>query len=182
VPPSTGFGTQGRLLQQLALVAHEPPAGTHAKAAQRGTPSESCLHVSCVSQLPLQQSHDALHDIVFSLQTSPSGLQPMGFLHTPTMLGGVMSHVTGLPDPPGRPMAPQQSVSWVQRSPTGWQPLAGWQTRTCVGPYGAQRRLQHAPPHAGSPASSGCMAPPAQSAPSARLQFAAPEGGVLHVP
>jgi hypothetical protein len=120
VPPSTGFGTQGRLLQQLALVAHEPPAITHAWAAHRGTPSVSSLHVSCVSQLPLQQSHDALHDMVASLQTSPSGLQPMGFLHTPTMFGGVMLQVTGLPGfAPGRPMAPQQSVSCVQRSPTG---------------------------------------------------------------
>ena len=36
-------------------------------------------------QLPLQQSHDALHDIVASLQMSPSGLQPIGFLHTPRL-------------------------------------------------------------------------------------------------
>jgi hypothetical protein len=135
VPPSTGFGTQGRLLQQFALVAHEPPAITHAWAAHRGTPSESCLHVSWVSQLPLQQSHDALQDIVASLHTSPSGLQPIGFLHTPTVSPGKMLQLTGLPGfAPGRPGPPQQSVSCVHRSPTGWQPLAGWQTRTCVGP------------------------------------------------
>jgi hypothetical protein len=95
VPPSTGFGTQGRLLQQLALVAQEPPAGTHATAAQRGTPSVSGLQVSWVSQLPAQQSHDALQLIVCSLQTSPSGLQLCGFLHTPTVFGAVMLHVTG---------------------------------------------------------------------------------------
>jgi hypothetical protein len=132
VPP--GLGTQGRSLQQFALDAHEPPGMTHVRAAQRGTPRLSCLHVSSFSQLPLQQSHEALHDIVASLQTSPSGLQPMGLVQMPTALGAVMSHVTGLPEPPGSPALPQQSVSCVQRSPTTWQPLAGWQTRTSVGP------------------------------------------------
>jgi hypothetical protein len=33
--------------------------------------------------------------------------------------------VTGLPDPPGKPAEPQQSTSFVHRSPTTWQPLAG---------------------------------------------------------
>jgi hypothetical protein len=84
--------------------------------------------------LPLQQSHEALHDMVASLQTSPSGLHPLGFWQTPTMFGGVMLHVTGFIEPPGSPADPQQSTSFVQRSPTGWQPLAGWQTSTCVGP------------------------------------------------
>jgi hypothetical protein len=73
-------------------------------------------------------------------------------------------------------------VSVVHKSPTGWHPLAGWQMRICVGPYGAQSRLQHAPPQGGSPASRDCMAPLAQIAPSARLQFDDCEGGVLHVP
>ena len=90
--------------------------------------------MSWFSQLPLQQSHDALHDIVASLQTSPSGLQPCGLRHTPTTKGAVMSQVTGVPEPPGRPAEPQQSLSFVHRSPTTWQPLAGWQTRTPVGP------------------------------------------------
>jgi hypothetical protein len=75
--------------------------------------------VSWVSQLPAQQSHDELQDIVLSLQTSPSGLQPMGRRHTPTVLGAVMTHVTGLPDPPGNPAEPQQSPSLRHKSPTG---------------------------------------------------------------
>src|SRR5262245_39952265 len=118
-----GFGTQGRPSQQLALVAHAPPAGTHVRPVQRGTPTLSSLQVSSLLQLPLQQSHDALHDIVASLQTSPSGLQPIGLRQTPTIAGGTMSQVAGLPDPPGRPADPQQSESCVQRSPTTWQPL-----------------------------------------------------------
>jgi hypothetical protein len=116
-PEPLVFGTQGKPLQQLALDAQDWPAPTHAPA-QRGTPTLSCLHVSMVSQLPLQQSHDALHDIVASLQTSPSGLQPMGLRQTPTVAPAVMLHVTGLVGPPGRPLDPQQSVSLVQRSPT----------------------------------------------------------------
>lgn len=112
-----GFGTQGRPLQQFALDAHAPPASTQAPV-QRGMPTLSSLHVSAFSQLPEQQLQDALHDIASSLQTSPSGLQPIGLRHTPTVNGGVMSQVTGLPDPPGRPADPQQSPSCVQRSPT----------------------------------------------------------------
>jgi hypothetical protein len=78
----------------------------------------SCLQVSLVSQLPAQQSHDELHDIVLSLHTSPSGLQPIGLRQTPIVDGEVMTQVTGIPEPPGRPAEPQQSESWVQRSPT----------------------------------------------------------------
>jgi hypothetical protein len=151
-----GFGTHGRPLQQFALVAHASPGFTHCAPAHLGTPTLS------------------------SLQTSPSGLQPIGLRHTPTVKGGVISHVTGWPEPPGRPAEPQQSLSFVQRSPTTWQPLAGWQMRTPVGPYGAQRRLQHAPPQAGiAPMKT---APSSQSMPSVRLQFAEPEGGDEHVP
>jgi hypothetical protein len=128
------FGTQGALPQQLALDAQAPPAATHLAGAQRGTPTLSWWQVSWFSQLPLQQSHDALHDCVFSLQTSPSGLQPIGVRQMPTVLGGVISQVMGFPDPPGKPADPQQSPSRVQRSPTGWHPLAGWQTSTPVGP------------------------------------------------
>jgi hypothetical protein len=90
-----GFGTHGIPLQQFAPEAQASPALAHCIAAQRGTPTASSLHVSSFSQLPLQQSHDALHDMVASLQTSPSGLQPIGFLHVPTTFGAVMSHVTG---------------------------------------------------------------------------------------
>lgn len=76
------------------------------------------MQVSLVSQLPAQQLQLSLHDCVFSLQMSPSGLQPIGFRQTPIAEGGVMSQVTGLPEPPGRPAEPQQSPSLVQRSPT----------------------------------------------------------------
>jgi hypothetical protein len=180
-PVPVVFGTQGRPPQQLALDAHAWPAPTHAPV-QRGTPTLSCLHVSSVSQLPLQQSHDELHDIVLSLQTSPSGLQPIGLRHTPTDPPALLSQVTGLPDPPGRPEAPQQSVSLVQRSPTTWHPLAGWQTKTPVGPQGAQARLQHGPPHSGRPASlvaEPASATPPQIIPSVRPQFAAPPGAAV---
>jgi len=105
-------------LQQFALVAHESPGFAHWAAAQRGTPTLSGLQVSSFSQLPLQQSQDALHDVVASLQTSPSGLHPIGLRQTPTTNGAVMSHVTGLFGWPGRPADPQQSLSCVQRSPT----------------------------------------------------------------
>lgn len=118
------FGTHGSPLQQSALDAHACPAPRHAAAVQRGTPTLSSLQVSCVSQLPAQQSHDELQDIVESLQTSPFGLHPWGFTQTPTVLPGAIEQDTGLPDPPGSPAEPQQSASVVQMSPTGWQPLA----------------------------------------------------------
>jgi hypothetical protein len=140
------------------------------------------LHVSCVSQLPAQQSHDELHDIVLSLHTSPSGLHPIGRRQMPTVAFGAMSHVTGLPDPPGSPEEPQQSWSRVHRSPTTWQPLAGWQTSTPVGPQGAHARLQQGPPHSGKPPSVYTVPPspalPPQSIPSVSPQLAAPPGGV----
>jgi hypothetical protein len=85
-------------------------------------------------QDPLQQSQEALHDMVGSLQMSPSGLQPTGFRQTPTWSGGTMSQVTGTAGPPGSPAEPQQSLSWAQVSPTPRQPLAGRQTSTPVGP------------------------------------------------
>jgi hypothetical protein len=75
--------------------------------------------VSCVSQLPLQQSHDLLHDIVASLQMSPFGLHPDGFWQMPTP-PSVALHVTGPPvGMRGLPADPQQSPSFAQRSPTG---------------------------------------------------------------
>jgi hypothetical protein len=117
LPP--GLGTHGAPLQQSALDAHELPAFTHWAKAQRGTPTLSCLQVSIVSQLPAQQSHDELHDIVLSLHTSPLGLHPIGSRQMPTGPPLLMSQVTGLPDPPAIPIAPQQSTSAVQRSPTG---------------------------------------------------------------
>jgi hypothetical protein len=124
IAPGVGLGTHGVPPQQFALEAHEPPALTHCWAAQRGTPTLSCLQVSSVSQLPLQQSHDELQVVVCSLHTSPSGLQPIGLRHTPTV-PEEMTQVTALPDPPGNPAEPQQSPSFVHKSPTTWQPLAG---------------------------------------------------------
>jgi hypothetical protein len=133
-PPGAGFGTQGRPLQQLALEAHAPPGGTHCRPAQRGTPTESGLQVSSVVHDPLQQSQAALQDTVAGLQISPSGLQPCGLRQVPTALGGPLTQMTGAPASPGSPAEPQQSLSFVQMSPTTWQPLAGRQTSMPVGP------------------------------------------------
>jgi hypothetical protein len=105
-------------LQQFALEAHAPPGSTHWAAAQRGTPMLSCLQVSYFMQLPAQQSHDALQDIVWVLHTSPSGLQLFGLRQTPSGDVPVLTHVTGFPEPPVTPAEPQQSPSAVQRSPT----------------------------------------------------------------
>ncbi len=124
-PASPGFGTQGSPPQQSALEEHACPAPTQLTPVQRGTPMRSVLHVSIVSQLPAQQSHEELHVIVESLQTSPFGLHPVGLRHTPS----VPPEIT---QPPAR--LPQQSESFWHTSPTTWQPLAGWQTSTPVGP------------------------------------------------
>jgi hypothetical protein len=77
---------------------------------------------------------------------------------------------TTLPSP-GNPVpaAPQQSLSTRHRLPSTWQPLAGWQTKTPVGPYGAQRRLQHSPQ-------------PLHTWPSTTPHFAGPVGGSAQVP
>jgi hypothetical protein len=180
-PASPAPGTHGAPLQQLALDAHAPPAETHCAGAQRGTPTLSCRQVSSVSQFPLQQSQDELHEALFSLHTSPSGLHPIGLRHTPTVAGAVITQVTGIPEPPGSPAEPQQSLSVTHRSPTTWHPLAGWQTSTPLGPHGAHARLQHGPPHAGSPASGAAPVPlvpvPPQSCPSTTPQLAGPDGG-----
>jgi hypothetical protein len=56
------LGTHGTLLQQSALVAQAWPAARQATLVQRGMPMSSGRHVSSVSQLPEQQSHDELHD------------------------------------------------------------------------------------------------------------------------
>jgi hypothetical protein len=185
-----GFGTQGAPLQQSALEAQPVPASAHCALAHRGTPSLSCLHVSIVSQLPAQQSHVELHDIVASLHTAPFGsqLRPER-LQMPIVFGAVIAHVTYLPFGAGglgTPMAPQQSWSLVHRSPMVWQPVAGWQTSTPVGPHGAHERLQQPPPHEGTPPSRMTVPPsldvPAQRTPSGIWQFAGPVGGGPQVP
>jgi hypothetical protein len=78
---------------------------------------------------------------------------------------------TTLPSP-GSPLpaTPQQSESLTQRSPSMWQPSAGWQTLTLYGPYGAQSRLQQSP----QPLQTFPSMPP--------LQKLAPAGGAPHVP
>jgi hypothetical protein len=88
----------------------------------------------------------------------------------PTAAPGSFSQTT-LPSP-GRPVfgAPQQSFVSRQRSPFTWQPVAGWQIITPVGPYGAQSRLQQ-------PLQSPHRVP---STPS--LQYVAPDGGAPQVP
>ncbi len=44
-------------------------------------------------------------------------------------------------------------------------PLSGWQTITPVGPYGAHARLQHSPPHCGTPPSKTVTPPPPHTVP-----------------
>jgi hypothetical protein len=76
------------LLQQLALEAHACPGPTQAPV-QRGTCRLSGRQASAW-HLPLQQSQLALHDMVDSRQTSPSGLHPMGLRQMPTVSGAVI--------------------------------------------------------------------------------------------
>jgi len=116
-----GFGMQGRPLQQSALVAHAEPAPTHVAPVHRGTPTLSCRHVTPPFwlQLPEQQSHDALQEVVESLQTSPFGLHPWGLLQIPRRAPAAFAQ-----DPA---WASQQSESPRHVSPTTWHPLAGWQ-------------------------------------------------------
>jgi hypothetical protein len=63
-----------------------------------------------------------------------------------------------------------------------WQPVAGWQTNTPVGPHGAHERLQQLPPHEGMPPSATPPTVPPQRTPSGIWQFAGPVGGGPHVP
>jgi hypothetical protein len=128
------LGTQGRPLQQLALEAQASLAPAHCSPWQRPTPTLSGLQVATFSQLPLQQSHEALQFVVGSLHTSPSGLQPIGFRQRPRALPGIIWQMTGSDGCPGRPAEPQQSPSWVQSSPTMRQPVGGWQRGMPMGP------------------------------------------------
>jgi hypothetical protein len=129
-----GFGTHGRLLQQFALDAHDWPGAAQVVPLHRGTPLVSTRHVSWMLQFPLQQSQAALQLVVANLQMSPSGLQPCGLRQVPTVAGAMMSQVAGVELPPGRPAAPQQSVSRWHTSPTAWHALEAKQTSAPVGP------------------------------------------------
>jgi hypothetical protein len=99
-------------------------------------------------------------------------------------------HATGLPEV-GMPASmsasdPQQSLSVMHVSPSTWQPVAGWQMSTPVGPHGAHKRLQQLPPHPPSPTGE------LQSWPSAAPQFpvnpncpqvpTAPPVGIVQLP
>lgn len=116
-----GLGMHGKPLQQSALEAQAAPAPTQVAPVHRGTPTLSCRQVipPFWLQLPAQQSHEALHEVVESLQTSPLGLQPLGLLQIPSVAPAALAQEPGA--------APQQSPSPRQVSPTTWQPLAGWQ-------------------------------------------------------
>ena len=58
------------------------------------------------------------------LQTSPFGLHPTGLRHTPTALGVMIAHVTGVDGlAPAEPSEPQQSRSSRHASDTGRHPL-----------------------------------------------------------
>ncbi len=71
---------------------------------------------------------------------------------------------------------PQHSLSLVHVSPSTWQPVAGWQTLTPVGPHGAHKRLQQLPPH--PPSMNDCAT---HSWPSTAVQLP-PNVGKAHVP
>ena len=183
-PPPPGAGTQGSWVppsgvQQSALVTQAALGPAHAVPfpfVQRGTPTLSVWHVSSVSQLPEQQSQGCPHDIVFSLQTWPFGWQAC-----PTSAWFFDCWQRPRSAPVAMEQAPtcepQQSASVRQRSPVTWHPLAGWQTRTPVGPNGAQSALQQLPPHAMTPAS---VTTPPQTVPST-MHWPAPVavGGAL---
>jgi hypothetical protein len=136
--PAASFGKQGRP-QQSALEAQGSPAFDPASVqspapVQRGIPRRSCWQtVGSWFTLPAQQLFSALHELVASLHTAPAGRQAFPLSQRPTASPAPLLHFTE-PLPPGTPGPPQQSVSVMQTSPVGWQPLGGWHTRTPVGP------------------------------------------------
>jgi len=131
------FGRQGRP-QQSALDAQaspalEPPWEQSPASEQRGMPRLSCWQtVGSLFTLPAQQLFSALQELVASLQMAPEPRHALPLSQRPTGAPFSMTQVT---DPlPGRPGPLQQSVSVVQTSPVGRQPLGGWQIITPVGP------------------------------------------------
>ena len=120
--------------------------------------------------LPAQQLFSALHDVVASLQMAPAGRQALPLSQRPT--GSLALALLQFPTPvlPWMPPKPQQSESVVQSSPVGLQPLGGWpmsRPERC----GAHARLQHSPPHDGTPPS---LTPPSAPAPQAAPATAHP--------
>src|SRR5689334_10677152 len=83
---------------------------------------------------------------------APAGRQALPLSQRPT--GSFAFALLQLPTPvePLTPPKPQQSASVRHTSPVGRQPLGGWQIKTPAR-KGAHARLQHSPPHAGTPPS-----------------------------
>jgi hypothetical protein len=134
-----GFGTQGRL-QQSALDAQAVPASEPASAQstpvlarQRGIPRLSWTQfVFTCWTVPEQQRSVALQELVSRRQIEPAGLHFCPWSQRPMVEGGVIEQCVFASVPSGKPVAPQQSLSFVQSSPVGWQPLGGSQMRTPV--------------------------------------------------
>src|SRR5258708_7124471 len=150
---------QGTPLQQSPAVVQtcpdRDPPWSHPPAfiGQRGRPRMSCWHArGTLLTLPEQQLFSALQDMLASLQMAPAGRHALPLSQRPT--GSLALALLQLPTPvlPWMPPKPQQSASPRQISPVGRQPLGGWQMRTPF-LYGAQARLQQAPPQDGMPAS-----------------------------
>jgi hypothetical protein len=181
------LGTQAKP-QQSALVAQacpalEPPS-LHGRPVivQRGMPSRSCWQTSGFwLTLPAQQLFSALHELMASLQMAPAGRHAFPLSQRPTGSLGLPLLQFPTPVEPWMPPKPQQSESVLQISPVGRQPLGGWQTmrpERC----GAHARLQHSPPHDGTP-----PGPPSATAPQATPATVHPGtpgvvGGIPQVP
>jgi hypothetical protein len=140
--------------------------------------------------VPAQQRSVALHEFVASRQMAPAGEHALPLSQRPTAAVGLdfaqwtfVISPRGLPF--GTPGAPQQSLSVVQSSPVGWQPLGGWQMSRPV-MYGAHARLQHEPPHCGRPPSTSTTPPsgavPPHAWPATVHIPAPPPVATLHVP
>ena len=111
----------------------------------------------------------------------------MGLRHTPTVAGAVMTHVTGMPEPPGKPAEPQQSESCAQRSPTDVASARGLADEDTGRPPRRARAAAARASARGQPAALSTTPPsgaaPPQSCPSTTPQLAGPPAGFApHVP
>lgn len=125
-----GLGVHGRP-QQSALEAHAFPLKADglvqsiSAIRQRGMPSESCLQVFFWRTLPAQQFAFALHSVVWRRQMPPAGVHALPFVQRPSAAPPSFAHVTFDLSPSGSVADPQQSLSSLQSSPVGRQPLGG---------------------------------------------------------
>jgi hypothetical protein len=131
-----------------------------------------------------QQLLAALQAWSSGLQMTPGMLQTLPFEQRPnSWVGTPLAQVTvfGLPltlSIFGEPDHPQQSLSFLQISPVGAQPDAGWQIRKpWAAPLPAQILVQHSPPHDGT----GSSASP-QTVPFGEQFGVPPAGARLQVP